>query len=205
MIRRPFAALAAVLLAVGLAACGSASSGSADSEAPHRNPTTAQPRNSKSPRVNERNNFVKHIGDLAAITDENGKDVVDWTVTNIVIDPQCTGEYAQPPKNGHYVELDISMSATSGFTGDKYGSLMLGSPSWWTYVQADGTQWNGHPDGNSFGCMPDDQTLPQQFNQGTKASGKVIFDVPSTDGSLVFTTGVVQGGWEYPLSSEGKA
>lgn len=207
MIRRPFAALTAVLLVVGLAACGSASSASAGADAPHSNPTAAQPKRIPKGVRNQRQNIVKHIGEEAGVlSGDQTLMPAKWTVTNIVIDPPCTGQFSQPPAAGHYVELDISVETTADYKDTEYGSLALGAPAAWFYIQKDGTQWNGQPSGNAYNCIARDQMLPDMIGTSMKASGKVLFDLPSTDGTLVFTqNGTASGGWEYPLSSDGKA
>lgn len=52
-----------------------------------------------------------------------------------------------------------------------------------------------------YACLTDTETLPGSIGPGTQASGKVVFDIPSTDGILVYSDGP-SGGWEYPLSKK---
>lgn len=78
--KRPVAAIAAALaLVLGLSGCGAANSTQTQ---PADKTATA----SQTPKKNSRDNIVKHMGDEAGITGEDGKGVADWTVTNIIPD-----------------------------------------------------------------------------------------------------------------------
>ncbi len=93
---------------------------------------------------------------------------------------------------------------TADASVDTEGSLplSLGSPAVWRYYLKDGTLWNGNPDGDYSGsCIDSNEALPGNIGAGTRASGKVVFDLPSTDGVLVFDQSL-SGGWEYSLSDE---
>ena len=75
--RRPVAAIAAALtLVLGLSGCGAANSAQTQ---PEDKTATA----SQTPKKNSRGNIVKHVGDGAGVTGEDGKDVVSWTVTGL--------------------------------------------------------------------------------------------------------------------------
>ena len=190
MVNKTVALIASIGLILTLGACG----GSAEHQnRPDQKQTTSKILRSK------RGNIVKHAGEEAGITGSSGKDVADWTVANITIDAKCTNPEAGQPEHGHYVVLDISAKTTAEFDPQKYGSLSLGEPYMWQYIEKNGTQWNGMPGSSpAASCLTDTENLPHAINQGVKAKGKVVFDLPSTDGTLVYTQ---QGsdGWEYPL------
>ncbi|MDF7665691.1 hypothetical protein [Bifidobacterium sp. ESL0745] len=191
--RRITALLLASAMLLSLGACGSQPSG----DAPHKQPTVGK--QAQEPKKSSRGNIVKHIGEEAGISGKDGKDVADWTVTNIVIGPQCDGPNKENPQAGHFVELDINAVTTADFDPNKLGSLSVGEPYMWKYIQKDGTQWNGMPGSTAAeSCMADTEKLPSTINKGIKAHGKVVFDLPSTDGTLVYTQGGSLG-WEYPL------
>lgn len=48
-------------------------------------------------------------------------------------------------------------------------------------------------------CLPQADMLPDTIGPASKAQGKLVFDLPTTDGYLVYKDGDVTG-WEYPLS-----
>lgn len=173
----------------------------------YKKPEKAKPQQTEKPKTSSRGNLIKHIGDIAGISaSKNSSDLIaQWTVKNITIDAPCTPSYEgapTTPSNGHFIMLDIEVETTSGFDS-RYGQLALGSPAAWTYIKKDGTQWNGRLDGTIdnmavYSCIPDNESLPGTIGQGVKAEGKVMLDVPATDGYLVYTDG--SNGWEYPLS-----
>lgn len=208
----------AVVLVIGITvACSvtvskaifSNTAGQTASAAEYNKPETAK--NTKKPKVQKsvRGNLIKHIGDIAGYCSDTSCSSMyaQWKVTNITLDYQCPAQSSDSlltedakPENGHYVEFDVEVTTTSEFSDHSYGTLTIGSPADWTYFQKDGTQWNGDLlSVNAINCIPRDQQLPGTIRPGTKALGKLIFDVPSTDGYLVFYGGS-SGGFEYPLS-----
>lgn len=157
-------------------------------------------------RKSKRGNLIKKVGDVAAIKTKSGKTIASWTLTKIDAAPQCvadSGVAEKQPENGHFVVLSFDVK-TADASVDTEGSLplSLGSPAVWRYYLKDGTLWNGNPDGDYSGsCIDSNERLPGNIGAGTRASGKVVFDLPSTDGVLVFDQSL-SGGWEYSLSGE---
>ena len=149
----------------------------------------------------KRGNLVKGIGDKAAILTTDGKEIASWEVTSIDTNPTCDSGNGQSA-NGHFVVLtfDVVTSDASVDTNHTL-PLSLGSPAIWQYYSADGSQWNGDPSGNYMqSCLTNStELLPGSIGAGTHATGKVVFDLPSTDGVLAFSTNL-DGGWEYDLS-----
>lgn len=180
-------------------------------------PQKAQPDSSEStqPKGNSRGNLVKKIGEVAGITKSttDRTEVATWTVNSITLDAPCEPTYEgaeTTPVNGHFVMFDITVETTAEYDESEFGTLTLGSPAVWKYIQKDGTQWNGRPDGTiskptTYSCLPDDQRLPGTIGQGVKVHGKVMFDLPSTDGYLVYTQGGATTGWEYAISERSDA
>lgn len=191
--KRPVAAIAAALtLVLGLSGCGAANSAQTQ---PEDKTATA----SQIPKENSRGNIVKHVGDGAGVTGEDGKDVVSWTVTGINLNPQCTESYQAPVKNGHLIALDVTVSTTPKFKDSEYNPFNIGSGSLWKYIRKDGTVWNGDLlNDSTVSCIPQEQSLPTDIGPDAKAQGKVILDIPATDGYLVFSQ-MDKDGWEYPL------
>ena len=164
-----------------------------------------QKRQQDKPHKSRRGNLIKKIGDVAAIKTKSGKTIASWTLTKIDTAPECTVEQAKPT-NGHYVTLSFDVETSDASTDIEQDlPLFLGSPAIWQYYLKDGTLWNGNPAGDSYGsgCIADsNELLPGNVGAGTRASGKIVFDIPSTDGILVYNGGSTNGGWEYSLSAE---
>lgn len=190
--KRPAAILTASLaLSLTLAGCGSPGAGTAGQQ--HKGTT----KTAKSTELNERGNIVRRAGDTAQALDSKGKVRAEWTVTKIVTEPTCTGADSEPPENGHFVELDMQASVPNGSESD----LNIGSVPIWRFIHKDGTLWNGMMLTSAMAmCVPAEERLPNSLIRGTKAQGKVIFDVPSLEGSLYYAYNGETPGWEYPIS-----
>ncbi|OXN01442.1 hypothetical protein [Bifidobacterium vansinderenii] len=187
--KKTIAIIASAAMLIGLAACGSTTA--SEEPTPTKTPTTATP--TKTAEKNERGHLVKHIGDTAMYTKSQSstEPLAEWTATDITIDYQCTADYSEQSHNGHYVAVNFDVQTQPEFT---QSSLYLGAMGGWKYIQKDGTMWNGIPEAETV-CMPQEEQLPGSIGAGVKAQGKVLFDLPTTDGYLVY-----DDTWEYPLS-----
>lgn len=188
------ATLTAALLL--LAGCG-AQQGADEGNQPHKKPEQAQQQ--PEPKTSERGNVVKHIGDTAYIyADASRKtELARWTVTNITLDAPCTDEGAEPSENGHMVVMDVTVQTTKDLPTDQ--TLYLGVTGYWQYVLKDGTISNAPVNGSAALCLPQADMLPSEIGPASKAQGKLVFDLPTTDGYLIYKGGYATG-WEYPLS-----
>lgn len=189
------ATLAAVVLL--LSGCG-AQQNTAETTKEHQKPEQAQQQ--AEPETSERGNLVKHIGDTSYIYADTSMKTewAQWTVTNITLDAPCTNEYAEPSENGHMVVMDVTAETTKDLPTDQ--PLYLGAVGMWQYVLKDGTISNAPVQGSaSTMCLPQSELLPGEIGTASKAQGKLVFDLPTTDGYLVYKDGDTTG-WEYPLS-----
>jgi hypothetical protein len=61
----------------------------------------------------DRGNLVKEIGRLAGISigDESEITAAQFATNDIVVDVDCTSEYADAPKNGHFVGIHLTSMA----------------------------------------------------------------------------------------------
>lgn len=111
-----------------------------------------------------------------------------------------SGQSKKQSGKGIFVTLSFGVkTADSSADIDKHLPLSLGFPGVWNYYLKDGTLWNGDPAGDySESCLDSTETLPGTIGAGTRASGKVVFDLPLTDGILAFDESL-SGGWEYLL------
>ncbi|MBK0421568.1 hypothetical protein JD292_05730 [Leucobacter sp. CSA2] len=131
------------------------------------------------PHLSERGNPIKRVGEVAALG-QNEADEVSFTVTKITLDPTCSGEYPQEPKNGHFIRLDVQVESTKQGTGDF-------DFAFWKWIRPDGTTANVDPgqDGNGYMCLADSESLPRYIGPAEKATGSIVLDVPDTHGTLI--------------------
>lgn len=151
------------------------------------------------PALSVRGNHVKKVGQEAGVTDPmSGAVVAKFTVTKIVVDPKCTGPDAQPPQNGHYIEV-FETAALAGNAGATISGGM--SPNYgWQFVDAAGnTSGAGLTSGNASTCLPESAQIENNILPGDKSVGAFVLDVPATSGTLVYKLMGVDAGWEYQI------
>ncbi|MGK7222136.1 hypothetical protein ACSNO4_05000 [Kocuria flava] len=126
---------------------------------------------------------------------------------SIEVDPTCTSPYAQAPKNGHFVVLDVEVEtvAEPDFTEATYGSFYVGASAF-KVVADNGTTVN-EIDGNGYSCFDSGEMLPGNLGAGERAMGKVVLDVPTPEGVIIYSNYVgfdrPSFEWEYPSKSVG--
>lgn len=213
--KRAIAMVSGLALILSLAACGDAASnggaqpgGTASAGAPTTapsspTPTESSPTDAAAPGsaeafAEQHGHKLKKWGEEAGITDPmNDGVLVKWTLTNPQFDIQCDAQMAEAPKNGHYVSLDATVETSRNY--DKDHSEGFDISYGWKYYLKDGTVFNGPVDSGSyqaFGCLQENEKIRNLYS-GEKGSGKIVFDLPTTDGTLAYEYDGV--GWEYPL------
>ncbi|GAA1046115.1 hypothetical protein [Rothia amarae] len=153
--------------------------------------------------TNDRGNIEKQIGEEGSVTGEHNENIYSFKVTGIEPNFKCTDEYAQEPENGKFVKLDVQVSTADAKTmkDQYYGNSVNMQAGAWKYIAANGTTYNGQlGSGSSFMCLPESETIPAQIGPNEKVTGSVILDVPATDGTIVYSDPMTDGGWEYDLS-----
>lgn len=154
--------------------------------------TSAAPEAEKSTR----GNLIKQIGEGAGLT-EAGKQTVTFVVNSITVDVPCTGEFAQPPVNGHILVLDVSVVTEPGLAESLDPTFQM-NPFWFTEIAPNGTTSNADlGTAPTYGCLPDAEVLPQMMGPGENVTGKVVLDVTNPSGTLVFKYGGAPVGWEW--------
>lgn len=153
------------------------------------------------PPVSVRGNLIKHVGETSVVnTPKSFKPMANITVRAIDVDPGCTVPSPRPPENGHFVVLTIDLEAAPGLVEDgdkKWGMYSTG----WKVIAANGTTQNGRPQTTaSILCLDDSEELPNEIGLGEKATGKVVLDVASPSGTVVYSDPGWPSGleWEYP-------
>jgi hypothetical protein len=149
-----------------------------------------------------RGNLIKNVGETEVITADNGDPVVSFSISSIAVDVPCTDEYADPPQNGHFVTLDMTVETTAKLAEEINPFFLLGDKAW-KAIAPDGTTSNAEPaTGAALSCFAEADVLPSMIGPGEKATGKVVLDVEDSQGILVLNytpSGMGEGReWSYP-------
>lgn len=198
--------LGIALLAVTMAGCSTAEA-EPKPTAPNVEPATADSNEStegtESGEKSERGNLKKEIGEPASVTVPNQAedDLVSFAVQEITADPACTNQYAQEPENGHFVAIDIAAETGPAnlFEEYYYGTDFSFSNGLWKFVAPNGTTANNVSSGPSFSCFDQAEMLPATIGPGEKVTGKVLLDVPNSQGTIIFSDVASDAGWEWKI------
>lgn len=146
--------------------------------------------------VNDRGNLVKEIGQLAglSLSDDDETLTAQFAVTDIVVDIDCTDEYADAPANGHFVGIHLNVETTPELMQNDPGTLSFAHWGWQGYDD-NGKRVND-PVGNSYYCMNATDQLPDDIGPGQSVSGWIVLDMPTASGSVALTMGS-PAGWEW--------
>ena len=183
---------------MALSACGGTTASSSPT-APSAAPVEASKQAETGPAKSERGNIVKEVGQGASITDKlhDNKEVVNFVV-NSITPGACTEPYAQAPKNGNIIVVDVTVETKPELANATMTSYSL-SPWDFKYVAPNGTTFNGDLAGQSYGCLPAAATFPSAgMGPAEKITAKVVLDVPQPNGILVLKAPFSNtNGWEY--------
>lgn len=155
--------------------------------------------------VSERGNTEASVGDTATIssTEDPDSPVMTFTVSDIEVDPTCTGDYPQAPENGHFLAVDVEAETGSA---EQFEDLLMGqdfqfNPNYFQFITSGGTTANTVTSGPAYGCLPQAEYLPDAIGPSEKISGRVLLDVPDSAGTLVFEEPMTQLSWEWDVPS----
>lgn len=144
----------------------------------------------------ERGNIVKTVGELAELKNEEGELLASFTVNSITVNPECTSELAEftgsEAANGFLVGLDVTIETTPAY---ETGSILWG-PWGWKAIDSAGVTFNDVPLAIAS-CYPPEEELAGEVGPGEKRVGKILLDVPSDSGVLVFNN---MWEWKYPAA-----
>ncbi|WP_104161484.1 hypothetical protein [Arthrobacter sp. ZGTC212] len=199
--------LASLISAVlALSACGDSGSTGADITSAPVEPATA----STTPAVAEplrspRGNIIKSVGEPGGNRLSEGSDewAFNFTVTDIVVDPACSGYYAAPSENGHLVSISIEATTIQepDFTEAMLNSVTF-DPYSWKVIAPNGTTVNTITSGASTQCLTDSERMPTMIGAAEKVSGKIVLDVPTPTGTLVYAHAGGVTGWEWEYGTK---
>lgn len=158
----------------------------------------------KEPVLSERGNLVHEVGDPVIFSAEegSGEDVLEFTVTDIEVDPECPGPHAMPAMNGHLIA--VSVEAETGAEPEFSEALVNGASfeSYnWKVISAEGKTENSTISAATYACLNAGDVLPTQIGPGEKVEGKVVLDVPDDSGTLIYSV-FNEGGWEWEYGTK---
>lgn len=205
--------LARILVPIAVLAVAAACSGAPDGAPPEpagtrttesteevtaeKTPTEAETPTPEAPATSDRGFLVKQVGELGGLTDEiTGDWTVDFTVSNITVDFQCTNGFAEAPKNGHFVALEMQINTHPAWDSALYGDFMM-NPYDFQVFDANNMRVND-PIGSSYMCLDASQQVPNQIGPSQSVAGVMVFDVPTPTGVIAYSPTIYgAGGWEW--------
>lgn len=147
--------------------------------------------------VSPRGNLIKQLGEVAGVRNAAGEELVEFTVNDIIVDIPCTQGIAEPPENGHFVALDVSVKTSSNLRDAGLSDFTMDA---WDFqvIGPDGVTSNaGAASVAASWCLADAVELPDTIGPGETAKGLVLLDVTTPSGILVFKHPESKGSWEY--------
>jgi hypothetical protein len=211
---RAVVAIVAVLVAAG---CGSGDSAPAAEETLIPQPTVTQQETpstaSATPtpeletqapvETSERGNVVKEVGEIGGLAAEETGTLDDawitFTVTDIKADAECTSGFSDPPENGHFniVSMSIETAPVSDWPTEMQGFPLLFYDNW-SIVGHDGITENAINSLATATCLPESEILPYNgMGPGERIVGKLALDSRNTSGVLIWAPFGSGGGWEW--------
>ena len=111
-------------------------------------------------------------------------------INSAVFDPGCPYQPERKPKNGHYLVLNVSEE-----TGPANKKSIL-NPYGFSWIDPDGVTRSISPD---YYCVPLAEMMPL-LGPSAKGSGKVVLDVTSVGGTLIWKDNVTASGYEWVIT-----
>jgi predicted small secreted protein len=189
---------------LGLTSCGNGNSKAGrDVAAPSAeavSPATQTP-SQDSAKKSTRGNIIMAPGEVGTVssTTNDGKkvDATKFTVNSIAAGT-CDQNYAQPPKNGHIVFVNVTIETLPELAETPFKTFSLSAYDF-KFVSNNGTTFNGSLStvASGYGCIDDARTLPSAgIGPGEKVTGIVVLDVPEPAGILIMKS-MFGSGFEY--------
>jgi hypothetical protein len=167
-------------------------------ETPEPAPTT-ESRQTPEAELSQRGNIVKDIDEIAgAFTDDTMETTwLEFKITDVTVNGECTEEFAEPADNGHLIFVRIEVS-----TGSEWPEFMEGTTVGldyeWSIVGEDGLTESALDTISTYGCLPEAELLPAAgIGPGENATGTVILDSRNETGVLILRPWFLDGGWEW--------
>lgn len=167
---------------------------------PPPEPEQPAPPTAPGTEISQRGNAIKEIGETAFAYETDPADPwLEFQVTDIEVDGQCTEEFAEPPENGHFLFVTISASTSSAWPAELQGLTVDFSAFDFSIIGKDGLTESSLDTIATFGCLPESELLPiDGIGPGENVTGKLILDTANPSGVLVFRPWFLgTGGWEW--------
>lgn len=149
-------------------------------------------------QTSPRGNLIKQVGELAGIRDASGEYLAAFTVNDIIVDIPCTDELADPPENGHFVALDVSVETSPNMLNSDLIQQFSMSSLTFQAIGPDGVTSNAGADSAAtLFCLDNSVQLPANIGPGEKAQGLVLLDVEDPTGTLIYEDFWTDSAWEY--------
>jgi hypothetical protein len=176
------------------------SSPAADSTPPEGSEPEPEP---EGPKLNDRGNIVKEMGEEGAIMTEAGD--APWVTFTVdsVKPAECTPEwqeYGSPPENGHLVAVQMRFATTPAMAGEPGLEYFTVSGYDFNFIGSDGVTVSSLDTMATYSCLPENQLLTSDaLRPGQQYRGAVVLDVPEPSGVLVYQPSSlwIDGGWEW--------
>jgi hypothetical protein len=200
----PRSALIVAAAAVVLSGCTSRTNGEANVAAAHSSglaspPTSAEAAAADEPELSPRGAIPKQIGEAAGLCNDEKCTAfaVTFTVDKIEVDVQCTEPYAEPPANGHYIALTMTIKTTDLFGPDLVPLFNI-SPFSWEIIGADGITEASDPGAGAYSCLPTSDLPPAGLSPSSQYVTTMVLDSRNASGILLLRMpNLVDGGWEW--------
>ncbi|MGO1664130.1 MAG: hypothetical protein ACTHYO_10485 [Micrococcaceae bacterium] len=151
--------------------------------------------------ISVRGSQIMEVGQTSGVIDEEGNELVTFTVNSIEVSPECTGEYAAEPENGFFVMFDAEVDSDPRAEDENIDPGLIFNTAGYRVIDEDGmTLSHSASTAAAYECFPDGEMMPITFGAGERASGRVVFDVPVESGTLLMEidrSAGLQWEWNY--------
>lgn len=150
-----------------------------------------------------RGNLVKRIGEMATVATEEGEGdtLVEFAITDITTEAECSNEYVEEPTNGGFIVVTIEATTTPELADQEFMTTWGFNPYDFHIIGDDGKRENDST-GTAYSCLSESESLPFEIGPGQTVEGKVALDSAYQKGHLVYVPGSVGAGWEWEFGQE---
>lgn len=169
-----------------------------DAEAESESGGAEETRDTMDSEKSPRGNLIKKIGETASVATEGGEGdvLVEFAITDVATNADCTNEYADEPANGNFVVVTIEATTMPELAEQEYMTSWGFNPYDFHIVGDDGKRENDST-GTAYSCLSESESLPFEIGPGQTVEGKVALDSAYEKGVLVYVPGSVGAGWEW--------
>lgn len=150
-----------------------------------------------------RGNLVKALGETATVATEGGEGdtLLEFAITDIETNAECSNEYADTPTNGNFIVVSVEATTMPELADQEYMTTWGFNPYDFHIIGDDGKRENDST-GTAYSCLSDSESLPFEVGPGQTVEGKIALDSAYEEGHLVYVPGAVGAGWEWEFGGE---